>query len=378
MTSKAQIVYVDDNQSHLTLFQHAFSDDYNIQTYESTEGIIDRIAGSQPKLIVLDVNMPGMDGYEFCETLRKHPELSKVPVVFLSCMRDIEDRLKGYEAGGDSYVTKPYDLQELRLVIRAHLMRQELYDKASEQSKQASAMAFDSMRNNSELGELIQFARGVSKVRDEMDFIDHLFQTLKAFGLDATVMIRLLSGEVVARTDHQPFNMMEKELLELARNAERITAYGAKYLFSGKNIVLLIKNMPIQDDALTGRLRDHLAILIESAEACVEIINGEKERKLILESKAEDASQTINSEFSQILSLTDELFGRLSYDFESLCLQIEQSFFHLDLTETQEEEILSYIQKARAEMDKKQDLHIKLKAAMDRITASVGSIQQSH
>ena len=375
---KAQICYVDDNQSHLMLFEHAFSDDYAIQTYSSTDGILERIAAKSPKLIVLDVNMPGMDGYQFCENLRRHPELAEVPVVFLSCLRDLEDRLKGYEAGGDSYVTKPYDLQELRMVIRAHLMRQEMYDKASEKSRQASAMAFDSMRTNSELGELIQFARGVSQVRDETDFINHLFRTLKAFGLDATVLIRLLSGEVVARTDGKPFNLMEKELLELAQNADRITAYGAKYLFSGKNIVLLIKNMPVQDEALTGRLRDHLAILIESAEACVEIINGEKEREQILAAKAQDASHTINEEFAQILNLTDELFSRLSHDFEQLCLQLEQSFFHLDLTEIQEQEILSYIERARAEVEKKQDLRSKLQLAMGRISDSVGLMQNKH
>lgn len=375
---KAQICYVDDNQSHLMLFEHAFSDDFAIQTYSTTDGVLERIAATAPKLIVLDVNMPGMDGYQFCEQLRRHPALSSVPVVFLSCMRDVEDRLKGYEAGGDSYVTKPYDLQELRMVIRAHLMRQELCDQASKKSRHASAMAFESMRTNSELGELIQFARGVSQVRDETDFINHLFTTLKAFGLDATVLIRLLSGEVVARTDGNPFNLMEKELLELAQNADRITAYGAKYLFSGKNIVLLIKNMPVQEEALIGRLRDHLAILIESAEACVEIINGDKERQKLIDTKAKDASQTIHQEFAQILNLTDELFSHLSLDFERLCQQLEQSFFHLDLTETQEQEILSYIEKARADMDKKQDLRSKLQSAMGRISDSVCLMQKPH
>lgn len=374
--TKAQICYVDDNQSHLTLFKHAFAEEYQVQTFDTTDGVIDQIAELAPKLIVLDVNMPCMDGYEFCESVRDHQHLANVPVVFLSCMRDVQDRLKGYEAGGDSYVTKPYDLDELRLVIRAHLMRHDLYEKASEKSQQASAMAFDSMRNNSELGELIQFARKVSKVRDESDFIELLFATLKAFSLDATVLVRLLSGELVARTDRKPFNLMEKQLLELAQNADRITAHGAKYLFSGSNVVLLVKNMPIQDDALLGRLRDHLAILIESAEACVEIINAEKEKQLILQDKAHNASETVTQEFAKILTLTDELFERLSKDFEGLCLQIEQSFIHLDLTESQEEEILSYIERARNEVEKKQELRNKLKDAMDRIKDSVVTLNK--
>lgn len=375
---KTPICYVDDNNSHLTLFEHAFSNDYNITTFNKTQGIIDKIAQAEPKLIVLDVNMPEIDGYQFCESIRQHNSLSKVPVVFLSCMRDVADRLKGYEAGGDSYVTKPYDLQELKLVIRAHLMRQEMYDKASESSLKASEIAMDSMRNNSELGELISFARGVSKVRDEATFINNLFQTLAAFGLESTVLVRLVSGELVTRSDGRPFTLMEKELLELAQNADRITAYGAKYLFSGKNVVLLIKNMPIQNEALLGRLKDHLAILIESAEACVEIINGEKQRQILMKNKASTASATISSEFTSILSLADQLFKNLGNDFEALCEKLEQSFIYLDLTEEQEEKIMNYIEQARRDVDKQHLLKNQLRTAMMRISESVGLLNDKH
>lgn len=377
-TDKTPICYVDDNTSHLTLFEHAFANDYNITTFDHTSGIIEDIAAADPKLIVLDVNMPEVDGYEFCETIRKHDNLAKIPVVFLSCMRDVTDRLKGYEAGGDSYVTKPYDLQELRLVIKAHLMRHDMYDKATSSSQQASAIAMDSMRNNSELGELIQFARGVSQVRDEVAFIKNLFETLKAFGLDATVLARLVSGEVVARTDGKPFTLMEKELLELAQNADRITAYGAKYLFSGKNTVLLIKNMPLDDEALLGRLKDHLAILIESAEACVELINADKQRQMLIDSKTANASETVSTEFNSIIQITDQLFKNLSNDFETLCENLERSFIYLDLTEEQEERIMNYIDHARRDVDKQHLLKDQLQTAMVRISDSVGLLKDRH
>ncbi|MCG8670649.1 MAG: response regulator [Pseudomonadales bacterium] len=375
---KIPICYVDDNESHLTLFEHAFSNDYDVTTYDHTIGVIDDLAANNPKLIVLDVNMPSIDGYQFCEAIRKHDTLSEVPVVFLSCMRDVADRLKGYEAGGDCYVTKPYDLQELKLVIKANLARQEKYEQANQNSQRASAIAFDSMRNNSELGELIQFARGVSKVRDEGTFIRNLFSTLNAFDLEATVLIRLVSGEVVARTDSMPFNLMEKELLELAQNADRITAYGKKYLFSGKNTVLLIKNMPVDDEAMLGRLKDHLAILIESAEACVEIINGEKQRQMLLENKTKVAAATVNSEFTTIIGITDQLFKDLAADFEGLCEKLEQSFIYLDLTEEQEQQIMNYTDQARRDMDKRYLLKDQLQAAMVRISDSVGVLKKDN
>lgn len=371
---KAHLCYIDDNNSHLTLFKHAFSDDYQVTTFDKTTGVIDKICEINPKLIVLDINMPDTNGYEFCQQIRERQELAKVPVVFLSCMKDVSDRLKGYEAGGDSYITKPYDLDEMKMVIRAHLKRHSLYEQASHESQRAAAVAFDTMRNNSELGELVQFARGISNVRDEADFVKHLFSTLEKFSLEATVLVRLISGELVARIDGKPFNLMEKELLELAQNAERITAYGAKYLFSGKNIVLLIKNMPTEDEALLGRLKDHLAILIESAEACVEIINGEKQRQMLLENKTANTTDIVAREFETILQLTDRFFDDLSADFEGLCQRLEQSFIYLDLTEEQENKIMSYIEQARADMDKKHEIKQKLQETMIHISESVGKI----
>ena len=172
--SKPAICYIDDNESHLKLFEHAFSKQYEITTLTSAEDALELIAEKQPKLIVLDVDLPEIDGYAFCRQIREHSSLSKVPVIFLTCMQDATDRLKGYEAGGDSYVTKPYDLQELRLILRANLMRQEMYEQANEQSQRATEMVWETMRNNGELGALIHFARNVSQVRDEPTLVQQL------------------------------------------------------------------------------------------------------------------------------------------------------------------------------------------------------------
>ena len=212
---KPTVCYIDDNESHLKLFEHAFSKQYEISTFTTAEDALELIAERQPKLIVLDVDLPTVDGYQFCRQIRQHDALAKVPVIFLTCMQDATDRLKGYEAGGDSYVTKPYDLQELRLILRANLMRQEMYEKANKESQKATEMVWETMRNNGELGALIHFARNVSHVRDEPALVQQLFETFESFGLEATVLIRVKSGEMVARSDNKPFSLMETELVEL-------------------------------------------------------------------------------------------------------------------------------------------------------------------
>jgi len=76
-----------------------------------------------PELVVLDIRMPGLNGIEVCRLLRTTPGLTRVPVLFLSAKSEVADRLEGFEAGADDYITKPFDLRELELRVKALLRR---------------------------------------------------------------------------------------------------------------------------------------------------------------------------------------------------------------------------------------------------------------
>jgi two-component system, OmpR family, response regulator RpaA len=76
-----------------------------------------------PNLVILDVIMPGMDGYAVCREMRADPILSEVPILFLTAKAKDEDRITGFTAGADDYLSKPFNLDELRLRIRAILRR---------------------------------------------------------------------------------------------------------------------------------------------------------------------------------------------------------------------------------------------------------------
>ncbi len=76
-----------------------------------------------PDLVVLDIRMPGLNGIDVCRQLRDTPGLSRIPVLFLSAKSEVADRLEGFEAGADDYITKPFDLRELELRVKALLRR---------------------------------------------------------------------------------------------------------------------------------------------------------------------------------------------------------------------------------------------------------------
>ncbi len=77
----------------------------------------------RPDLIVLDIRMPGLNGIEVCRLLRSMPNLERVPVLFLSAKSEVADRLEGFEAGADDYISKPFDLREMELRVKALLRR---------------------------------------------------------------------------------------------------------------------------------------------------------------------------------------------------------------------------------------------------------------
>jgi len=81
------------------------------------------IQGQRPDLVVLDIMMPRMDGIEVCQRIRALPNVASVPILFLTAKGKIEDKIVGFEAGADDYLTKPFDLRELELRVKALLRR---------------------------------------------------------------------------------------------------------------------------------------------------------------------------------------------------------------------------------------------------------------
>jgi len=81
---------------------------------------------THPNLIVLDIMMPGMSGIEVCRHIRANPELARTPILFLTAKGEIGDKVDGFESGADDYITKPFDLRELALRVKA-LLRRALY-----------------------------------------------------------------------------------------------------------------------------------------------------------------------------------------------------------------------------------------------------------
>lgn len=119
---KRKILIVDDETMMTELLSDHLGDEgYETMTANSAWAAIEQLPGN-PDLIILDVNMPGLDGLELCRNIRSHVTC---PILFVTARVAEQDRIMGLEYGGDDYITKPFSLRELSARVAAHLRRDE-------------------------------------------------------------------------------------------------------------------------------------------------------------------------------------------------------------------------------------------------------------
>ena len=109
-------------------------DGYNVQTARSGESALKRVQESRPDLILLDILMPGMDGFEVCELLKSDDSTKDIPVVFVSSMTDIESKVKGFKIGAVDYINKPFQHAEILVRVDTHITMLRLRKHLEEQN----------------------------------------------------------------------------------------------------------------------------------------------------------------------------------------------------------------------------------------------------
>lgn len=275
--SNLRILLVDDDpvltELHSALLEN---NDYSVLVAEDgmramriLENYHDNIG-----VVVSDINMPNMDGYELCASLKNDDKTRDIPVIFVSGLTGLEEKLKGYAVGADDYITKPVNEEELCKKIGVLLDIKEKQNLLSRQTAESQSMALQIMTFSSELGQVLEFYKHMLNAGNYEEVAGRCFELVKGFDLISIMQIHT-PQQVLNLSENGIVSPLEANVIELARDKGRFFDFGARTIINYSTFSLLIKNMPLHDPEKYGRIKDILSMLGNGLETKIYQLNNE-------------------------------------------------------------------------------------------------------
>jgi sigma-B regulation protein RsbU (phosphoserine phosphatase) len=131
--SDCRVLLVDDAKANLDILVEGLKGDHKLSLALNGETALQIAARTPPDLVLLDIMMPGMDGYEVCRRMRQMPETAEVPIMFLSSLEEVQNKTRGFEAGANDYLTKPFEMLEVKARVKSLLKAKAYSDAVKEQ-----------------------------------------------------------------------------------------------------------------------------------------------------------------------------------------------------------------------------------------------------
>ena len=233
----ATILIIDDQPANLKLLVDLLRQkDHVLLVASSGRQALDILESQVPDLILLDVMMPGMDGFQVCEEIKKNPERSDVPVIFLTALGDIEDKNRAFDAGGVDFIPKPFHEQEVLLRIHTHLtlhkQRQEL-----EQKKETLSVTLRSIGDGVITTDTSGKVVFLNKIAEKLTG----WSNDEAYGKDSTEVFNIINEKTREKCANPAQKVLEiGSIINLANHTALITK-------TGSTISIADSGAPIRD-----------------------------------------------------------------------------------------------------------------------------------
>jgi signal transduction histidine kinase len=210
------VLVVDDNASNRALAQATLEDEgYRVVVAASGEAAVTAFVGARPDCVLLDIQMPGMDGVVACQRLRELPGGADVPIVFLTAQRDVDTFDRARQAGGDDFLTKPFRTAELVLRIQAAMKLRRMAIERSELFELIRRQRDDLVRLQLQREQMIAFL-----VHDLKNPVHAIKLNSELIGRDRGALPRSLGAAANIRSDSEALLRMIMNLLDLSKADE--------------------------------------------------------------------------------------------------------------------------------------------------------------
>lgn len=360
-----RVLVADDDPVVQETLRIVLEGDFDVAIADSGERCLVAVAEAEPDLVLMDIEMPGIDGYETCRRLRADYAM---PVLFVSSHDTLEERLKAYDAGGDDFISKPFDgdllVRKAKRIVAMHSERTRLAEEKS--SLQQMAMGF--LKNMGETGVLLDFIRKGIACLEYEDLARKLVQSMTEYGLTCHVQARY-RGTRRTFTPNGEATPLEASIVDKCADLGRIFQFSRRMIINYDLVSILILNLP-EDPEEIGRIRDNVAILAESAEAIAETIGIRKAAAAQAEA-LQTASRNSFHAVTELRELYRNQQAQTRVLMQELIEGVERTYVFLGLTDRQEETLSAALRKSADEVLRLFDLALEFDKRFDLILASL-------
>jgi len=333
------ILIVDDVPSNIDILVNVLTPfpEYTITAANSGERALQLIHEKQvPDLLLLDIMMPGIDGYEVCRQLKENPATENIDVIFVSAKESPDEIILGYEAGGSDYLTKPINPEELLHKVKLSIENKKISHGIESEKNEAMLTAMTAITNAGELGIVLDFMRQSNHANSLETLGQNITKSLSNFGLSSSVQLRL-GSKTINTSSQEPMPPLEKKFLSRVIEVGRLREEGKRLIANFDGITLLVKNMPLEAPDKCGRLRDHIAHLIEGA--------GSRLQSLQVEQGVFEIIKDSKLSLVNVKQLQTQYKESTVQIMDDVMIDLERSFMQFGLTEEQEDVLLEVIKK---------------------------------
>jgi CheY-like chemotaxis protein len=373
MTSPFKVFIVDDDPIVIEVLQSILAPDCAVEAFTTAEDCLARLSTAKPDMFLLDVSLPGMDGYTFCRQLKDDAAFHRIPVTFVSSHDTIDARVLGYDAGGEDFIVKPFEPEE---VLRKLKVAQNIVQQQSSLAEQVEAAEYLSslvMASMDETGILLQFMSKLIAWESTQEIAEGLLELLQRYRLDGVVQTRMVQGTqtLSAAGTNLP---LEISVIDHVRKLGRIFEFRKRSVHNFERITLMVNDLPLNDPEYCGRLRDHLSVAAQSVDSRLKAIETDEANR-----RSQAGILLALESVSETIMALHDAHQRDSAESATLMISLQEtlvnSFFRLGLTEGQESFLQNMVGDFMKRMAELQNRGVETQTTLQKLNDNLGKLR---